>query len=99
MKVFCKRTYFRTNSNYFPINGKSYGESYVLWKKGKYYKANLPMDYEREVGIYYIVESEQETFYMPIKKNDFDKYFIDIEKLRDEKINLILNLSENKGDE
>ena len=90
MKVFCKRTYFQKNYNSFPVCGKNYGESYALWKKGKYYNFRLPVDYEIEVGIHYIIESENPTAYTPIKKEEFGKYFLDIDQLREEKINIIL---------
>jgi hypothetical protein len=90
MKVFCKRTYFQKNLNAFPVAGKNYGESYVLWKKGQFYNIRVPQDYEKEVGIYYVVESEYPTIYTPVKKKEFAKYFMDIDQLRDEKLNIIL---------
>ena len=90
MKVFCKRTFFQKNTNSFPISGKNYGETYVLWKKGKFYNIRLPQEYEKAVGIYYIVESEDVTIYTPVKKKEFEKYFTDIDQLREEKINIIL---------
>ena len=90
MLVYCKRTVFERNPNYYSINGKSHGEDWVKWSKGKYYKVRLPKDYERKVGIYYVIECERESFWMPVKEKDFHKHFIDIEQLRDEKINQIL---------
>ena len=90
MKVFCKRTYFQKNLNSYPISGKGYGESYVLWKKGKFYTVRLPQEYEKAVGIYYVVQSEDVTIYTPVKKREFNKYFTDIDQLREEKINIIL---------
>ena len=90
MKVFCKRTYFQKNTNSFAISGKNYGETYVLWKKGKFYNIRLPQEYEKAVGIYYIVESEHPSIYTPVKKKEFMKYFTDIDQLREEKINIIL---------
>ncbi len=60
MKVYCKRTLFIKNVNFFPVNGKNYGEDFPLWEKGKYYEVRIPEDYEREVGVYYNIESEKE---------------------------------------
>ena len=84
MRVYCKRTYFERNLNTYPINGKDYGE------QGKYYKIRIPEDYERRVGVYYYMENERESFWSPIKVREFDKYFIDVDQLREEKIDQIL---------
>jgi hypothetical protein len=90
VKVFCKRTYFEKNSNFYPINGKNYGENWVKWQKGKYYKVRIPEDYEKSVGVFYKIESERESFWLPIKEKEFNKYFIDIDELRNNKIDKIL---------
>lgn len=90
MRVFCKRTFLIQNTNTYPINGKQYGEHYAVWKKGKYYKARIPKDYEKAVGVYYNIESERESFWNPIKEKEFRKHFIDVDELRQEKINKIL---------
>ena len=78
------------NTNYYPINGKSYGESYVVWEKGKFYKFRYPQDYEKSVGVYYLIESERESFWNPINKKEFKKHFTDVDELRQEKIIEIL---------
>lgn len=90
MKVLCRRTYFEKNTNAYPINGKNYGEQWVKWKKGKYYSVRLPQDYEKAIGVYYRIESERESFWSPIKEKEFHKHFIDIDELRNEKIEQIL---------
>ena len=90
MKVYCKRTYLTQNTNTYQILGKSYGESYAVWEKGKFYQFRQPKDYEKEVGVYYLIESERESFWNPIKEKEFRKYFIDVDELRQNKINEIL---------
>jgi hypothetical protein len=35
------------------------------------------------------MENERESFWSPIKVSEFDKYFIDVDQLREEKINQI----------
>jgi hypothetical protein len=92
MKVYCKRTYLSQNNNYYPINGKRHGEYWVVWKRGNYYNIKHPLEHEKEVGIHYIVESERESFWTPIKEKEFRKYFIDIDELRNKKINKILDI-------
>lgn len=92
MRVYCKRNYFEKNLNTYQINGKSYGEDWIKWCKGKYYKVRIPTSHEKLVGIYYIIESEKESFWSPIKEKDFHKYFIDSCQLRDEKIKKILDI-------
>ena len=91
MKVYCKRTVFEKNTNSYPINGKEYGESWVKWQKDKYYRFNIPEDIERSMGIHYYIKSERESLWYPIKKKEFDKYFTDIDELRNNKIEQILN--------
>lgn len=95
MKVYCKRTYLMQNTNLYSINGKNYGEYFALWEKGKLYKAKAPVDYEQEVGIYYILESERESIYTPIKEREFRKHFVDVDELREHKINKILKVNKN----
>ncbi len=100
MKVFCKRTYFETNQNFFKINGKGYGENWAKWENGKYYEARTPNDLESQFGIVYYIESEREYtengsltksyIWSPIKKSEFNKYFIDVDQLRNQKIDKIL---------
>lgn len=92
MRVFCKRTFFVKNVNYYPINGKNYGEDYAVWKKGKYYNVRMPKDYEKDVGVYYNIESERESFWNPIKEKEFKKHFIDVDELRNDIIEKILKL-------
>ena len=91
MEVYCKRTVFEKNTNSYPINGKEYGESWVIWQKDKYYRFNIPEDIERSMGIHYYIKSERESLWYPIKKKEFDKYFTDIDELRNNKIEQILN--------
>lgn len=97
MKVYCKRTYFETNSNFYKINGKGYGESWAKWEKGKYYDARRPSKLESQFGIIYYISTEKEydrkikSFtWSPIKESDFNKYFIDADELRNQKIDKIL---------
>ena len=79
------------NTNTYQILGKSYGESYAVWMKGKFYNFRYPQDYEREVGVYYLIESERESFWNPIKEKEFRKHFLDVDELRLNKINEILD--------
>lgn len=95
MKVYCKRTFFRKNTNYFQVNGKEYGEEFVVWEKGKWYDSKLPEDYESNVGVYRLINSDQRLVngyevYDPINKKEFNKYFIDQPELRNEKIDQVL---------
>jgi hypothetical protein len=96
LKVYCKRTVFRKNNNAYPINGKDYGENYVEWERGKFYNFRIPDDYERGgnsemfSGIYYYIETEVEGVSSPIKEKEFRKYFMDVDELRNDKINEIL---------
>ena len=78
------------NTNTYQILGKSYGESYAVWEKGKFYQFRQPQDYEKEVGVYYLIESERKSFWNPIKEKEFKKHFIDVDELRQNKINEIL---------
>lgn len=87
----CKRTYFRENKNFFEVRGKSYGESYVAFEKGKIYSYRLPKDYESVVGVGLIIESEVEDIWIPIKESEVKKYFTDLKENRNNKINEILN--------
>lgn len=94
MKVYCKRTFFEKNWNSYTINGKGYGQEWAKWLKGKFYSFRIPQSYERQVGVYYILENERESFWSPIKEKEFFKYFIDIDQLRQEKIDQILDNTE-----
>jgi len=91
LKVYCKRTFFEKNTYSYSINGKEYGESWVKWQKDKYYLFRIPEDIERSMGIHYYIKSERESLWYPIKKKEFDKYFTDIDELRNNKIEQILN--------
>lgn len=90
MKIYCKRTVFEKNTNTYPVNGKEYGESWVKWEKDKYYGFKIPEDIERSMGIHYYIKTERESLWSPIKKKEFDKYFTDIDELRNNKIEQIL---------
>ena len=91
MKLLCKRTFFKENLNAYPVEGKLYGQEYVAFKNGQIYRYKEPEDYEKSVGVYLIVESERKDFWLPIKKSDYSKYFINLEENRNNKINEILN--------
>ena len=91
MKLLCKRTYFKKNLNAFPVQGKLYGDKYVAFQNGKIYSCREPEDYEKSVGVYLIVESERKDFWLPVKKSDYDKYFINLDENRNKKIDEILN--------
>jgi hypothetical protein len=91
LKLLCKRTFFKENLNAYPVEGKLYGEEYVAFKNGQIYRYKEPEDYEKSVGVYLIVESERKDFWLPIKKSDYNKYFINLEENRNNKINEILN--------
>jgi len=91
VKVYCKRTYLDTNENFFKIRGKGYGESYAKWEKDRYYLIRIPEEIEREMGILYYIKTEVNDIWSPIKKKVFDKYFTDIDELRNNKIDKILN--------
>ena len=95
MKVYCKRTLFKKNNNFYPVNGKEYGDDYVEWERGKFYNFRIPEDYERasfpgSPGIYYYIETEVEGVSSPIKEKEFRKHFMDVDELRNEKIENIL---------
>ncbi len=96
MKVYCKRTLFKKNNNFYPVNGKEYGDDYVEWERGKFYNFRIPEDYERVghtemfPGIYYYIETEIEGVSSPIKEKEFRKHFTDVDELRNEKIENIL---------
>lgn len=102
MRVYCKRTFFEINENFFKINGKGYGEQYAKWQKGKFYDVKIPARIEIEFGIMYYICTEKnyedkrqspvkKTYiWSPIKKTDFNKYFIDVDQIRNEKIDKIL---------
>lgn len=92
MKVYCKRTYFTKNLNIYPINGKNYGDYYAVWSKGDYYKARIPRSHEKEVGVHLLIESNRESFWTAIKEKEFKKHFIDVNELRDYKIDKILEI-------
>jgi hypothetical protein len=96
VKVYCKRTLFKKNNNFYPVNGKEYGDDYVEWERGKFYNFRISEDYERGghtemfPGIYYYIETEIEGVSSPIKEKEFRKHFMDVDELRNEKIENIL---------
>jgi hypothetical protein len=91
LKLLCKRTFFKENLNFYPVEGKLYGNEYVAFQNGKIYQYKEPEDYEKSVGVYLIVESERKDFWLPVKKSEFDKHFINLEENRNRKIDEILN--------
>ena len=76
MKVYCKRTYFNDDDS-------------VRWSRNTYYEFIIPDKYPIIVGIYYYIKDAIGADH-PITKQNFDKYFIDIDELRNNKINEIL---------
>lgn len=96
MKVYCKRTYFEKNTNFFPINGKEYGQDYAKWACGRIYECREPQDYERGgktemfAGIYLYIESEVKGTWHPITEKNFNKYFTTLEEHRHNKIEQLL---------
>jgi hypothetical protein len=90
LKILCKRTHFRVNTNFFKINGMNYGEKYVAFKKNKIYNYRKALKYEEKLGIVMYVESERENYWLPITSLVYQTYFIDIYKARDKKINEVL---------
>lgn len=84
MKVYCKRTVFNTDENI------------VIFSKGKYYNTRQPLEeFELSAGVYLWIESEvfssSDTGEMvPVNLNYFNKYFLLVEELRNNKINEIL---------
>ena len=50
----------------------------------------MPESIEREMGIWYYIQTEVVDIWSPIKKSDFDKFFTDIDELRNNKIESIL---------
>lgn len=89
MKVYCKRTFFEKNTNFFPVNGKEYGQDYAKWACGKIYQCREPKDYEK-FSTYLIIESEIENTWCPISEQNFKIYFTTLDELRNEKIDQIL---------
>lgn len=96
MKVYCKRTFFKVNKNFYPVNKSKYLEEYVCYKKGKTYECKKPSELENEFGIALYIQSEVldsfgSSIYKPVTKKEFEKYFLDIKENRNNKINEILN--------
>ena len=89
MKVYCKRTLFKKNNNFYPVNGKEYGDDYVEWACGKIYECHEPKDYEKP-ATYLIIESEVEKTWSPISEKNFNKHFETLEDYRNNKIKQIL---------
>ncbi len=89
LKVYCKRTYFEKNSNFYAINGKEYGEDYVKWAWGKIYECREPQDYEKP-ATFLIIQSEQKNSWWPISEKNFKKHFETLEEFRNRKITQIL---------
>jgi len=88
-KLVCKRTFFRENVNYFKVCGKKYGELYVAFEKNKIYNYREALQWE--IGLMYCsVESEWDDYWLPVSKEEFEKYFKTLDEVRDEKINTIL---------
>ena len=79
MRVLCKRTYI-----------EEYVSLPIKFIKGNYYNVKMPEEHERKLGVYYHIQSENKSWSY-IKVKDFQKYFIDIDQLRNDKIDEILN--------
>lgn len=82
MNVYCKRNFFQS------------GETKAKWIKGKYYKVGELTDWELELDFYTVIESEF-SIHSPINKKEFHKYFTQVDDLRDNKIDEILNRQRN----
>ncbi len=90
MKVYCKASFIDVNVNFFKILGAGYGESYLKWQEGKVYNARLGNTYE-SIGEQYIdIETENTGYSSCLGKKIFNKHFMTIEDVRDEKIKQIL---------
>lgn len=87
MSVYCKRNFFQS------------GETKAKWIKGKYYKVGELTEWELELDFYLVIESEfsigANHHYSPINKKEFHKYFTQVDDLRDNKIDEILNRQRN----
>lgn len=77
MNIYCKRTMFTTDSKD------------LLCAKGKFYKTFEPSDFESKTGICLWVNSEVEEK-IPLTIKNYNKYFMTISEMRNNKINQIL---------
>lgn len=78
MKSYCKRTFFDKDNS-------------VKWIKEKYYDTMVPDDYELKNGVHvYVKVEDRHQMYHPLNKNEYNKYFIGIDEIREEKIKQIL---------
>lgn len=97
MRVLCKRSFFEKNTNFYPINNKEYGEDWIKWKRGKYYHSRMVKDYERGAntemfpGIYLHIETELKDTWSPITEKNFNKYFYNVDEIRNLKIDNIIS--------
>jgi len=88
LKFLCIRSYF-IGSN-----------SRTRWTKGKYYNGREPRRIEKAAGIEFYIESNDigpngnklEYF---VKKKEYNIYFKSIEDVREEKLNIILDVRNN----
>ena len=83
MKVLCKRTYF-----------ERVGHD-IRWEKGKLYEMEFPSELERDAGVYCHIQDNISIYhpyitYSIVRKSEFDKYFIEIDENRNNKIEQIL---------
>lgn len=80
MKAYCKRTVINENSNK------------IRWSRDKYYQTKTPDDYELNNGVYmYVIVEDHKKLYYPLSKKDFDRYFIGVDEIRNNKIKQILD--------
>ena len=81
MKVLCKRTYFTK----YPVSNKKE----LLFEKNKSYNI---LDYYKMLNkLFLIIETGNKNINVwSLTETDFNKYFISIDELRDNKINEIL---------
>lgn len=83
MKFLCIRSFFIGS------------DSRTRWTKGKYYNGREPRRIEKEAGIeFYIDSNDNDPHGNPleyfVKKKDYNVYFKSIEDVREEKLNEIL---------
>jgi len=77
LKALCKRTFFYDNE--------------LKWIRENYYETMIPSDYESENGVYiYVKFGENPKSYYPLNKSRYDKHFVGIDEIRNEKIENVL---------
>jgi hypothetical protein len=90
VKFLCIRNYFEDSS------------SRARWTKGKYYEGRMANGYDKENGITcYVVSNSYGTHddieYF-VKTKEYPMYFKSIEDVREEKLNIILDVRDSNDD-